>query len=224
MTTRSYNQYCGLSYALDVVGERWTILIIRELMAGPRRFKDLMDGLPGISTNLLTERLKSLEQQHLLVRRVLPPPAGSTVYALTPLGLSLEKSLLELGRWGSQFVPPTPEGVSVLHASSYALTLKTFFRPEVAKGVHESYELHIDDEILQVHINDGEIAVQQGEAHLASATFYTSVQIYLGLLTGNVRADQALADGLIRVEGDPNALCRFLSMCALPSALESTKA
>lgn len=220
MTTKSYNQYCGLSYALDVVGERWTILIIRELMAGPRRFKDLIDGLPGISTNLLTERLKALEQQHLLVRRVLPPPAGSTVYALTPLGLALEKSLLELGRWGSQFVPPTPDGVAVLHASSYALTLKTFFRPEVAKGVHESYELHIDDEILQVHINDGEITVQQGEAHLASAILYTSVQIYLGLLTGNVRPDQALADGLIRIQGDPDALRRFLSMCALPSALE----
>ena len=224
MTTRSYNQYCGLSYALDVVGERWTILIIRELMAGPRRFKDLMDGLPGISTNLLTERLKSLEQQHLLLRRVLPPPAGSTVYVLTPLGLSLEKSLLELGRWGSQFVPPTPEGVAVLHASSYALTLKTFFRPDMAKGVHDSYELHVDDEILQVHINDGEIAVQQGEAHLASAIFYTTVQIYLGLLTGNVRAEQALADGAIRVQGDPDALRRFLSLCALPSALESVKA
>ncbi len=89
MTTRSYNQYCGLSYALDVVGERWTMLIVRELMAGPRRFKDLIDGLPGISTNLLTERLKSLEEQGILKRRLLPPPAGSTVYALTPLGWSL---------------------------------------------------------------------------------------------------------------------------------------
>jgi len=101
MSHRSYNQYCGLAYALDIVGERWTILIIRELIAGPRRFKDLAEGLPGVSTNLLSERLKHLEQQSILRRRVLPPPAGSTVYELTALGQALEKTLLELGKWGS---------------------------------------------------------------------------------------------------------------------------
>src|SRR5512147_2589462 len=130
MKDRSYNQYCGLAYALDVVGERWTLLIVRELMAGPRRFKDLINGLPDISTNLLAERLKHLEQQGLLCRRVLPPPAGSTVYELTSVGLSLEKTLLELGKWGSQFVPFSPEGDALLPVGSYALTLKTFFRPE----------------------------------------------------------------------------------------------
>jgi DNA-binding HxlR family transcriptional regulator len=105
MSDRTYNQYCGLAYALDRVGERWTILIIRELIAGPRRYKDLVDGLPGISTNLLASRLKSLEQDGVIQRRVLPPPAGSTVYELTPLGQGLELALLELGKWGSQFVP-----------------------------------------------------------------------------------------------------------------------
>src|SRR5688500_17361314 len=125
MTTRSYDQYCGLAYALDVIGERWTLLIVRELVAGPRRFKDLMDGLPEISTNLLTERLKSLEQHGLLRRSVLPPPAASTVYGLTPLGMSLEKSLLELGKWGSQFVPPMTDDVCFLHLGSYALTPMT---------------------------------------------------------------------------------------------------
>ena len=86
MTNRSYNQYCPLAYALDLVGDRWTLLIIRELLAGPRRFKNLLDGLSGISTNLLSERLRSLEQQGILHRRVLPPPAGSSVYELTVLG------------------------------------------------------------------------------------------------------------------------------------------
>src|SRR3712207_1892188 len=138
MKSRSYNQYCGLAYALDVVGERWTLLIVRELIAGPRRFKDLMDGLPGISTNLLAERLKNLEQQTVIRRRVLPPPAGSTVYELTALGQSLEKTLLELGKWGSQFVPESREGATVLRAGSYALTLKTFFRPERAQGIDET--------------------------------------------------------------------------------------
>jgi DNA-binding HxlR family transcriptional regulator len=221
MTTRSYNQYCGLSYALDVVGERWTVLIVREMMAGPRRFKDLMDGLPGISTNLLTERLKSLEQQGILNRRLLPPPAGSTVYALTPLGLSLEKSLLELGRWGSQFVPPSPEGVTILHAGSYALTLKTFFRPEAAQGMHETYALHIDDEVLQVCVEDGEMHVQQGEPPHADVAVYTSVPVYLGLVTGHIDAEEAIAEGLLHINGDLDAFRRFASIYAQPHAQES---
>lgn len=127
MATRSYNQLCGLAYALDIVGERWTLLIIRELMPGPRRFTDLMEGLPGISSNLLSGRLKDLEKKGLIRRRDLPPPAASTVYELTPLGKSLEPMLLELGKWGSQFVPETPGGDALLHLGSYALTLKTFF-------------------------------------------------------------------------------------------------
>src|ERR671929_273611 len=130
MKTKSYNQYCGLAYALDRVGERWTLLIIRELAAGPRRFSDLLSGLPGISTNLLSERLKELEQQGLLRRRKLPPPAASSVYELTAVGQALEPALLELGRWGSQFIPPSMDGVAVLRLGSYALTPKTFFRPE----------------------------------------------------------------------------------------------
>jgi DNA-binding HxlR family transcriptional regulator len=169
MTTRSYDQCCGLAYALDLVGDRWTLLIIRELYAGPRRFKDLMEGLPGISTNLLTERLKSLEQGGLLARRTLPPPAGSTVYELTPLACGLEKTLLELGRWGSQFVPPACEESHLLRLSSYALTHKTFFRPQLAQGVHDTYELHIDDEVLHVRVEDGEMLVRQGEAPQATS-------------------------------------------------------
>ena len=218
MTTRSYNQYCGLAYALDFVGERWTLLIVRELVAGPRRFKDLLDGLPGISTNLLSERLKHLEQQGLIRRRTLPPPAGSAVYELTALGQGLEPTLLELGRWGSQFVPPSPEGATVLHVGSYALTLKTFFRPEQAQGVDETYELHIDNEVLQVQIAAGELHVRQGETRKADAVFHTDMPTYLALLGGRLQPDEALSSGLLRVEGDQGALRRFLNICGLPGA------
>ena len=221
MKNRSYNQYCGLAYALDIVGERWTLLIVRELIAGPRRFTDLMDGLPGISTNLLTERLKSLEQQGLLSRRVLPPPAGSTVYELTSLGRALEKALIELGKWGSQFVPPSAGDTALLNVASYALTLKTFFRPKQAQEVNETYELHIDNEVLQVHIKAGELQVRQGEALNADAAFYTDVPSYLGLLTGQLQTDEAISRGLIRIEGDPDALSRFLNLCGLPSAVRT---
>jgi len=220
MTNRSYNQLCGLAYALDVVGERWTLLIIRELMAGPRRFKDLMDGLPGISTNLLTERLKELEENRLLHRRVLPPPAGSTVYALTAIGQALEKTLLELGKWGRQFVPASMEGVHVLHVGSYALTPKTFFRPELAHGVSETYALHIGDEVQQIRIADGAITVQQGEPPCANVALYTEVPVYLGLLLGQLDLDTALAGGLIGVTGDLDALRRFFTICQVPAVVQ----
>ena len=217
MSNKSYNQYCGLAYALDIVGERWTILIIRELMAGPRRFTDIVDGLPGISTNLLSERLKSLEQQGMLNRRLLPPPAGSTVYELTALGQALETTLLELGKWGSQFVPPSAEGASLLNVGSYALTLKTFFRPEQAQGVDEIYELRIDNEVLQVQIKAGEIHVQQGQALPADVVFCTDIPTYLGLLTRQIQPDEAISGGLIQIKGDPCALKRFLDLCGLPA-------
>jgi DNA-binding HxlR family transcriptional regulator len=216
MTTRSYNQYCGLAYALDIVGERWTMLILRELTAGPRRFTDLMDGLPGISTNLLTERLKSLEQQGILTRRTLPPPAASMVYELTPLGKGLEPALLELGKWGSQFVPPSWEDVNLLHLNSYALTHKTFFRPERAEGVNESYELHIDGEVLQLHFEDRTVHVCQGEAPNPDGVFYTEMPVYMRLIAGAIEPEDAIAEGLVRVKGDPARLRRFLHLCGLP--------
>jgi len=217
MSNRSYNQLCGLAYALDIVGERWTILIIRELIPGPRRFKDLVDGLPGISTNLLTERLKELEGNGVIQRRVLPPPAGSTVYELTVVGQALEPSLLELGKWGRQFVPASMEGVHVLHVGSYALTPKTFFRPELAQGLDETYALHIGDEVQQIRIADGEIDVQQGEPPQADVALYTEAPIYLGLLLGELDLDAALAGGLIRVKGKVDTLRRFLKICGIPS-------
>ena len=218
MSNRSYNQYCGLAYALDIIGERWTLLIVRELIPGPRRFTDLLDGLPGISTNLLSERLKSLEQQGLLCRRILPTPAGSTVYELTSLGRALEKSLIELGKWGSQFVPTSSEDAILLNVGSYALTLKTFFRPEQAQGVTETYELHIDNEVLQVQINAGELQVRQGEAFNADLVLYTDMPSYLGLLTGQIKPDEAISSGLVRIDGDPGALSRFLNISGLPGS------
>ena len=218
MKSRSYNQFCALASALDVVGERWTLLIVRELLAGPRRFKDLIDGLPGISTNLLSERLRRLEQQGLLCRRVLPPPAGSTVYELTSRGQALEKAVLELGRWGSQFLPTSLAGVALPSVGSMVLAIKAFFRPEQAQGVNETYELHLGHEVLQVQIKEGELHVQQGQALKADVVFYTDMRSYLGLFSGQLKPDEAIAGRLIRIEGDPGALSRFLNLCRLPGS------
>jgi DNA-binding HxlR family transcriptional regulator len=216
MKSKSYSQFCALAYALDIVGERWTLLIIRELLAGPRRFKDLMDGLPGISTNLLCDRLEGLEQQGILGRRVLPPPAGSTVYELTPVGRALEKAAVELGRWGSQFLPASLEGVALPSAGAMTLAMKAFFHPEQAHGVHETYELHLGHEVLQVQPQGDELRVQQGQARQADVVFHTDMPSYLGLFTGQIEPDEAIARELIRVEGDPAALSRFLDLCRVP--------
>jgi DNA-binding HxlR family transcriptional regulator len=219
MTTRSYTQFCALASALDNVGERWTLLIIRELLIGPRRFKDLMDGLPGISTNLLTERLKSLELQGILCRRVLPPPAGSTVYQLTPLGQSLEKPILELGRWGASLLPASLEGIPLPSLGAIALALKAFFHPEEAQDVSETYGLHFGEETLQVKVREAEIRVQQTESQMSDADFHTSMQVFLGLFTGQIEPDKAISEGLVQIEGDPNALNRFLRYCHVPGLL-----
>ncbi len=216
MTTCSYNQFCALASALDYVGERWTLLIIRELLIGPRRFKDLIEGMPGVSTSLLSERLKTLQQQGLLSRRVLPPPAGSTVYELTPLGQSLEKPILELGKWGAQLLPASLEGVALPSLGSMALAIKAFFHAEPARGVDETYELRFGTEALQVRIKEGELKVRQGQALKPDAVLHTDMQSFLSLFTGQIRPDEAIAGGFIRIEGDPGALRRFFGFCQVP--------
>src|SRR5262245_13199941 len=103
---RSYGQYCGLAKALDLVGERWALLVVRELLLGPKRFTDLLDGLPGVSTNVLATRLRGLERAGVVERNVLPPPAASSVYELTAYGRALEPAVAALGRWGAVSLGP----------------------------------------------------------------------------------------------------------------------
>ena len=216
MKSRNYNQFCALAVALDVVGERWSLLIIRELLPGPRRFKDLIVGLSGISTNLLSERLKCLEQKGILCRRVLPPPAGSTVYELTAAGQALETAVLELGRWGSRRLPTSLDGVALPSLGAISLAIKAFFHPEQVQGIDETYELRFGAEALQVQIKEGELQVRQGQALKPAAVLHTDMQSFLRLFTGQIQADEAIAGGLIRVEGDPGALRQFLSVCRVP--------
>ena len=220
MKNRSYNQFCALASALDVVGERWSLLIIRDLLPGPRRFKDLIDGLPAISTNLLCKRLKSLEQQGILCRRVLPPPAGSTVYELTAAGRALETAVLELGKWGSRRLPTSLEGIVPPSLGAISLAIKAFFHPEQAQGVAETYELRFGAEALQVQIWDGELQVRQGQDLKPDAVLNTDMRSFLGLFTGQIKPDEAIAGSLIRIEGDPRALSRFFSFCQVPQPQE----
>lgn len=218
MKNRSYNQFCALAYALDAVGERWTLLIIRELLTGPRRFKDLIDGLPDVSTNLLSERLKSLESQGILLRRLLPPPAGSTVYELTEFGQGLETAILELGKWGSRLLPPSLDGLALPSLGSAGLAIKAFFHAEAAQGITETYELHLDNQVLQIQVEAGQLHVRQGQLLKADVVFHTSMYIFIGLFAGQISPEAALTGGLVRIEGNPQALHRFLSISSVPTA------
>ena len=216
MKTRSYNQFCALSFALDVIGERWTLLIIRELLPGPRRFTDLLEGLPGISTNLLTERLKNLEGQGIIARRTLPPPASSTVYELTVFGRDLETPIIELGRWGSRLLPSTLDGLSMPTVGTASVAIKAFYNPSAAQDIHEIYEWRFGVESLQVQVMGGQLCVQQGQYLGSDVVFHADMTVFMGLFSRQVSPDDAIAAGLLRIDGDPQALQRFLAISSVP--------
>ncbi len=136
---RDYAQICGLARGLDVVGERWTLLIARELLYGPRRFTDLLGGLPGIPPSLLSRRLKEMQAAGIISKTVLPPPAASMVYQLTDAGKALEQILYALGRWGAQF-GRTPRPSDAVRPEWIVFALHSIFRPDAANGAHVTAE------------------------------------------------------------------------------------
>src|SRR5262252_580211 len=140
MTDRRYGQYCGLAYALDLVGERWALLIVRDLLIGPRRFTELQQGLPGIPSNVLAARLKELEQNGIVLRRVAPRPAAGVVYDLSDYGRELEEIVLRLGLWGARALAEPRPG-DVVTASAVELALRASFRPEAARGLRATFEV-----------------------------------------------------------------------------------
>ncbi|MGH3688861.1 MAG: winged helix-turn-helix transcriptional regulator [Microbacterium sp.] len=156
MAARSYGQYCGVTTAVELIGERWALLIVRDLLVGPRRYTDLKQGLPRIPTNILSTRLKEL-QEGGVVRRV-PLLNCGLVYELTPYGRSFEPIMLALGRWGFQAMGDPGEG-DVVTADSLTMALRTAFVAEAA--VDAEYELHVGDVALRASVRDGELLVAQ---------------------------------------------------------------
>lgn len=216
MARRSYNQYCALARALDVIGERWTLLLVRELLLGPRRYKDLLDGLPRIGTNLLADRLRGLEGVGIVRRTVLPPPAGSAVYELTELGHRLEPAVFELGRWGAHFLQPRNAGDAV-DPSWFFVSIRATFRPEAAAKLRETYELRIDGMPFHARIDNGRARTSQGHAADPDVIVTTDLDTFIGLLSQDVSPTEALGRGRARVEGDQMALQRFVEIFAWPA-------
>lgn len=218
MAGRRYDQYCGVARALEVVGERWTLLIVRELLLGPRRYTDLAAGLPGMASALLAARLKQLVAEGLVIRRTLPPPAGSRVYELTAAGRELEPLLDGLARWGSRWLG-SPRPGDAVRARWVMLAMKTRFDAEAARGVRETYEFRFDrGETFQVTIDDGDVDVRDGQIRRPALVVEgDDVATFLEAARSEAAAARAVASGALAVEGDLTALerCRAIFAPAL---------
>jgi DNA-binding HxlR family transcriptional regulator len=212
---RTYNQYCAVARALDLVGERWTLLLVRELLLGPKRYKDLLDGLPGIGTNLLADRLKALEHAGILRRTVLPPPAGSAVYELTELGRGLESAVFALGRWGAHFLEPRRKS-DATDPGWFFVSIRATFRPELATAIRETYEFRIDGVPFHARVDDGHAHTSQGHASDPALVVTTDLDSFIALLSQQLSPSRAVAAGRVRIEGEEAALERFVEIFAWP--------
>ena len=183
LTGRSYSQYCGVARALDLIGERWALLVVRELVLGPKRFTDLRQGLPGIATNVLSLRLRQLEHDGIIARRRLPPPAPAHLYELTEYGRELVPVMLSLGRWGAQRLG-TRRPEESLRAGWLAVALKAFFRPEAAEGLSATVGLDFGDEQFTLAIVDGELEVRAGSETETDLTITTDPETLIAYLAG----------------------------------------
>ncbi len=207
MSKRSYGQYCGLAHALDLIGERWSLLVIRELMTGPKRYKDLLKRLPGIGTNLLAKRLKFLEEQGILMRRTLPPPASTEAYDLTDLGRELEPVLIGLAQWGYQTIP-RPAKDTVHFPGWSVLAMKAVFRVEKAVGLQDEYEYRVDDAVFHARIKNGRLTTGQGPVSHPDFVLETNGPTFLAIVSGELDLEDARRQGRLTITGDMDAFAR----------------
>jgi DNA-binding HxlR family transcriptional regulator len=212
--SRTYDQYCPIARALEFLGERWTLLVVRELMLGPRRFTDLMDELPGISTNVLTSRLKDLEDSGMVHKRVLPPPAGSTVYELTASSAGVAPVLVAMAEWGMTLLDP-PRKSETVPPRSIVLALSVTATPvgDTDDGV---YELHVDDDVFELRVEGGHVAPRQGPASEPGAVITTPARTLAAIALGAERLDRSISQGVITVEGDDAGARRLLEGLTRP--------
>ena len=216
MEQRTYNQYCATARTLDLIGERWTMLLIRELLTGPKRFGDLQASLRGLGTGLLAARLKHLEHEGLAHRVTLPPPARTPAYALTEAGAELGPVVLSLARWGLRWAMGDRRDTETFHPGWAVLGLQACFDAEAAAGLRAVYEFRIDDESFHARVDDGTIETLHGPAQHPAATITVSEDAFLRLTGQEITLAEALADGAASVTGDSEALRRLSTVVRLP--------
>ncbi|MGZ3498179.1 MAG: winged helix-turn-helix transcriptional regulator [Vulcanimicrobiaceae bacterium] len=207
MKARAYGQFCGLARAIEIVGERWAVLIIRDLLVGPKRFTDLHHGLPKIPTNVLTARLKELEAAGVVRRRVLPRPAGSVIYELTEYGMELEDVVVGLGRWGAKLLDEPRLG-EIITVDSITMAMRSTFHPEAARGLHAGYELHFGDIVIHASVDDGKLEAGAGPLPAPDLIIEAGPSIK-DLMAGAIGPTEAVENGVVRLTGNADLLTRF---------------
>lgn len=213
---RRYHDGCAAAHALDLVGERWALLVVRELLLGPRRFSDLRADLPGISPNVLSQRLRDLEDIGVIVREELPPPAARSVYALSEWGRELEPVLQQLGRWGARS-PTRPH--APISLATLVTAMKTMFHPPAAQNLSGTVALVIGRERFKVQIKEGRLDVQRGVPEQADLTLKSDIQTLGGLLFGGLPLAEAEAQALVVTEGSREWAERFPSLFQMPEVV-----
>ena len=214
---RTYGDSCGIARALDIVGERWALLVVRELLHGPKRFTDLRTGLPRVGPDMLAARLRELEEAGVIRRGALPPPAASKIYELTEWGAELAPVLMTLGRWGSR--TPLPDQPPPLGIDAAVVALETTFDPEAAGWVDAVYELTLTDQVFTLEAAAGRLEVTRGHAP-AGVTPVASIQTDTATLAAVVwhghPLERAMSEGALRVEGNLEAAADFVGLFAPP--------
>lgn len=222
MDRRKYRQFCAVARGLDAVGDRWTLLLVRELLLGPKRFGDLLDAAPGIGTNLLSDRLRQLEAAGVVERATLPPPAGSSVYRLAEAGLELEPVVLAIGRWGARFMSERRPD-DHLAPGAYFIALRARFSPERGEPVSEAYEFRIGHRVFEVRLDGKTCSTGEGGASNPAAVFTMLPETLDSLFFGRLSAEDALESGAVIVAGDSAALARFLEKFPRPRQARSPR-
>ena len=213
---KAYGQYCALAKALDLVGDRWTLLIVRELLIrGGSRYTDLRDGLPGIATNLLVNRLRELEEAGLVIRELAPPPVATTLFHLTPRGKDLEAAVYQLGRWGAPLLADAPKK-DVFRTHWLALPARYWLKDHAPGRPPVTMELRAGGEAMVVETVDGSIQTRVGSGAHPDLVISGSPRVLAGLLVGKLTLPQARSAGLT-FEGDIETLRRFQPLALLPS-------
>jgi DNA-binding HxlR family transcriptional regulator len=215
-TVRRYDDPCGIARALDVLGDRWALLVVRELTFGPKRFVQLRAGLHGISPNVLSQRLRDLQDAAVVRQDVLDPPAGVAIYELTDRGRALEPILVELGRWGSQEPLTTTTELSI---NALLLALKAVFDPGAAADA--TFALRIDGDWFRMTVAGGSIDISHARTEQPTATLETSVTTLRSVAFGRESVMQAERDGRLKVTGDRRAALGFARLFAVPDGAPS---
>jgi DNA-binding HxlR family transcriptional regulator len=210
---RTYGDRCGIARALDAVGERWALLVVRELLLGPKRFTDLRAGLPGVSADILAQRLRDLEAAGIVRRATLPPPAASRVYELTVRGQALEPVLVELGRWGS--AAPFPPGDASFNADALVIALKTLFDPGAAGSADTRIALRLDGDEFRAHVAGGRLDLVRGRDGEPDATIQAGPGALAAVLWHGRSLAAAQRDGDVAVSGAKRAAAAFLRLFPL---------